>query len=129
VRINSTSFFLSAYRSLYAILLLILLPIAVLSQKQIETIYPVTDCPRSEKQADIWYFGDKAGIDFRSGTAVPLTDENVMTAFKSSAVISDSLFHQCENCLGKRFHPHVEYPEHAWRPGCDTALHHYSETR
>lgn len=63
----------------------------VYCQKEIETIYPVTNCPRSEKQADIWYFGDKAGIDFRSGTAVALTDENVMTAFKSSAVISDSL--------------------------------------
>jgi gliding motility-associated-like protein len=62
-----------------------------LSQKQIQTIYPVTDCPRSEKEAEIWYFGDKAGIDFRSGTAVALTDENVMTAFKSPAVISDSM--------------------------------------
>jgi gliding motility-associated-like protein len=51
----------------------------------------VTDCPRSQKQADIWYFGDKAGIDFRSGTAVSLTNENVMTSYKSSAVISDSL--------------------------------------
>jgi gliding motility-associated-like protein len=52
---------------------------------------PATNCPRSEHQADIWYFGDKAGIDFRSGTAVPLTNENVMTAYKSSAVMSDSI--------------------------------------
>jgi gliding motility-associated-like protein len=51
---------------------------------------PATNCPRSQQQADIWYFGDNAGIDFRSGTAVPLTNENVMTAFKSSAVMSDS---------------------------------------
>lgn len=60
------------------------------AQKQVETIYPVTNCPRSEKQADIWYFGFQAGIDFRSGTAVPLTDSTGMNAFKSSAVISDS---------------------------------------
>ncbi len=51
----------------------------------------ITDCPRSQKQAEIWYFGDKAGIDFRSGTAVPLLDQSVMTSFKSSAVMSDSL--------------------------------------
>jgi gliding motility-associated-like protein len=51
----------------------------------------ITDCPRSQKQADIWYFGDKAGIDFRTGTAVPLTGKDTMISFKSSAVISDSL--------------------------------------
>ncbi len=51
----------------------------------------ITDCPHSQKQADIWYFSDKAGIDFRSGTAIPLTNEDVMISFKSSAVISDSL--------------------------------------
>lgn len=50
-----------------------------------------TNCPRSHKQAEVWYFGEKAGIDFRSGTAFPLTDENVMTANKSSATICDSL--------------------------------------
>ena len=63
----------------------------VAAQNRPETIYPITNCPRSEEQPDIWYFGDKAGIDFRSGSAVALTDENVMTAFKSSAIISDSL--------------------------------------
>ena len=51
----------------------------------------VSDCPRSAKQAEIWYFGEKAGIDFRSGVAVPLTDQDVMTAYKSGAVFSDSL--------------------------------------
>ena len=51
---------------------------------------PATDCPRSQHQADIWYFGEFAGIDFRSGTAVPLTDQHVMTAFKSSSIMSDS---------------------------------------
>jgi gliding motility-associated-like protein len=50
-----------------------------------------TNCPRSLGQADIWYFGDHAGIDFRSGDAVALTDQDVMKAYKSSAVICDSL--------------------------------------
>lgn len=44
----------------------------------------------SGKQGDTWYFGEHAGIKFQDGNAVPLTDQNVMTSFKSSAVISDS---------------------------------------
>lgn len=51
---------------------------------------PATNCPRSQQQADIWYFGDHTGIDFRGGNAAPLNDQDVMTAFKSSAVMSDS---------------------------------------
>lgn len=49
-----------------------------------------TNCLRSQKQADLWYFGEKAGIDFRTGSAIPDTSENVMSAVKASAVISDS---------------------------------------
>lgn len=49
-----------------------------------------TDCPRTRKQADRWFFGDKAGIDFRSGTAITDLSENVMMAIKASAVMSDS---------------------------------------
>ncbi len=49
-----------------------------------------TNCPRMQHQADLWYFGDKAGIDFRSGTATPDITEDVMTAFKASAVMCDS---------------------------------------
>ena len=50
-----------------------------------------TNCERSLKQAAIWYFGENAGIDFNSGSAVPLTDQDVMTAYKASGVMSDSL--------------------------------------
>lgn len=50
-----------------------------------------SNCPRSMKQAYVWYFGDHAGIDFRSGTAIALTDQDSMTAYKSSSVISDSM--------------------------------------
>jgi gliding motility-associated-like protein len=60
------------------------------SAQKLEFLLPATNCPRSHHQADIWYFGDHAGIDFRGGTAIPLTDQDVMTAFKSSAVMSDS---------------------------------------
>jgi len=60
------------------------------SAQQLGFTLPVTNCPRSQQQANIWYFGDNAGIDFRSGTAISLNDEKVMTAYKSSAVMSDS---------------------------------------
>ncbi|HET8687606.1 MAG TPA: hypothetical protein VFM18_13220, partial [Methanosarcina sp.] len=49
-----------------------------------------SDYFNSGKQADIWYFGEHAGIKFQNGNAIPLTDQNVMTSFKSSAVVSDS---------------------------------------
>ena len=49
-----------------------------------------TNCPRSQKQADLWYFGDKAGIDFRTGTAIPDLSDNVMKAYNATAVICDS---------------------------------------
>lgn len=50
-----------------------------------------SNCPRSQKQAEVWYFGEKAGIDFRSGTAAPLTDQNVMNALQATASICDSM--------------------------------------
>ena len=50
-----------------------------------------SDCPRSWKEAGVWYFGDKAGVDFRSGTAGALTDQNVMSALQATASICDSL--------------------------------------
>lgn len=52
---------------------------------------PPANCPRSAKQAHIWYFGEKAGMDFNAGSAIPLTNQNVMLAMNASSVISDSL--------------------------------------
>lgn len=49
------------------------------------------NCPRSQKQAHVWYFGEHAGIDFNSGSAGLLTNQDVMTAFKASGVMSDSV--------------------------------------
>lgn len=43
------------------------------------------------KQAELWYFGEKAGVDFRTGTAFAVTDQNVMNALKATSVICDSL--------------------------------------
>lgn len=71
--------------------LLLLCSILAAGQVSIFTPPEKSNCPRSQKQADIWYFGEKAGIDFLSGTAVPLTDQDVMSAVKASSVISDSL--------------------------------------
>ena len=80
------------YLSQGAILIIaFLLHFELFSQSKFQSKVLLTDCPRSQKQADLWYFGDQAGIDFRSGTAIPLLDENVMVSFKSGAVISDSL--------------------------------------
>jgi gliding motility-associated-like protein len=50
-----------------------------------------SNCPRSQKQAGVWYFGEKAGIDFRTGTATPLVDQNVMNALQATSSICDSM--------------------------------------
>jgi gliding motility-associated-like protein len=71
-------------------ILLTLLLLLTFVGSRAQTTWYKSNCPRSQKQGEIWYFGEKAGIDFRSGTATPLTDQSVMTAVKASAVISDS---------------------------------------
>jgi len=44
----------------------------------------------AQREANIWYFGDSAGIDFNSGHPVALTDGNFST-WEGIATISDSL--------------------------------------
>jgi gliding motility-associated-like protein len=56
-----------------------------------QSTWSTTNCLRSQKQASVWYFGNKAGINFLSGTAVADTTQNVMRADKGSAVICDSM--------------------------------------
>jgi len=73
-------------KGFYLILLLISCTAAGFAQSPMVR----TNCPRMRQQADRWYFGEKAGIDFRTGTAVADTTEDVMSAFKATAVISDS---------------------------------------
>jgi gliding motility-associated-like protein len=85
-----------------AILFLIVFSFGAYSQDNIYTPPEKSDCPRSQNQQHLWYFGEKAGIDFRSGTAIPLTDQDVMTAYKASGVISDSLGNQLFFTNGKK---------------------------
>ena len=56
-----------------------------------QSTWSTTNCLRSQKQASVWYFGNKAGINFLSGSAVADTTQNVMRADKGSAVICDSM--------------------------------------
>ena len=42
----------------------------------------------AQKENNTWYFGDKAGIDFNSGTAVPLLNSS-MQSFEGTAILSD----------------------------------------
>ncbi|MES2588867.1 MAG: OmpA family protein [Bacteroidota bacterium] len=44
----------------------------------------------SQKEANFWYFGKNAGLDFSSGKAIPLTDGKINTD-EGCAVISDKL--------------------------------------
>ena len=48
----------------------------------------------SQKQGNIWYFGDHAGLDFNSGSPIPLTNGQTYSpdgnSIEGSAVISDS---------------------------------------
>ncbi len=43
----------------------------------------------AQKEANFWYFGDYAGIDFNSGQAVAITD-GAMTVMEGCASMSDS---------------------------------------
>ena len=43
----------------------------------------------SQKEANIWYFGDHAGLDFNSGVPVALTDSQMFT-HEGCAVLSNS---------------------------------------
>lgn len=67
-----------------------------------QTTWFKSNCPRSQKQAEVWYFGEKAGVDFRSGTAIPLVDQNVMNAFKATSSICDSVGNLIMFTDGKR---------------------------
>ncbi|MBE0647198.1 MAG: gliding motility-associated C-terminal domain-containing protein [Bacteroidales bacterium] len=83
---RSRLFFLILILSVYLIS-----PTHTVAQKSIFDPPEKNNCPRSQKQAHIWYFGEKAGIDFNSGTATVLTNQDVMTAYKASGVMSDSV--------------------------------------
>lgn len=49
-----------------------------------------TNCPVSNHEADLWYFGQNAGIDFTNDIASPALDNWVLNALQGSANICDS---------------------------------------
>ncbi len=79
---------LPAYTALVLTCLAFLIPAAPAAA---QGTWTRSNCPRSQKQAMVWYFGEKAGIDFRSGQAVPLADGNLMNAFQATASVCDSV--------------------------------------
>ncbi len=52
-----------------------------------------TNCPVSHKQADLWFFGEGAGIDFRDDVAVPSLENHALTMprLQSQSMLCDSL--------------------------------------
>jgi len=48
------------------------------------------DCPHSAKYANVWYFGDYAGLDFNTRPVSVLTNNNSVTQLEGNACISDS---------------------------------------
>ncbi|MEQ8534193.1 MAG: PKD domain-containing protein, partial [Imperialibacter sp.] len=51
--------------------------------------FEVTVYGNDEQKANIWYFGEQAGIDFNEAPPVALTDENLMSSPEGCAAISD----------------------------------------
>lgn len=54
----------------------------------VSLIFPVLLSAQTPKKANTWYFGDKAGLDFSSGTPTALTN-GALQSFEGSAVSSD----------------------------------------
>jgi gliding motility-associated-like protein len=50
-----------------------------------------SNCPRSQKQASVWYFGEKAGVDFRVSPPVAKSDPIIMNAIQATSSICDSM--------------------------------------
>ena len=60
----------------------------------------------AQKEANIWYFGFKAGLDFNSGSPVPLTNGKLIT-YEGCSSISDKttgqlLFYTCGDTVYNR---------------------------
>jgi len=69
----------------WVILILCIWPLFSFSQNRAKT-----NCPASQKQAYVWYFGEFAGIDFNSGSAVVVTNNDQLEILEANACISDS---------------------------------------
>ncbi len=49
----------------------------------------ILSCSYAQKEANVWYFGNKAGLDFNSGTAVVLED-GALDSFEGVSTICDT---------------------------------------
>jgi hypothetical protein len=58
---------------------------------QAQTGWSKSNCPRSHKQAEVWYFGEKAGIDFRVSPPTGKSDPILMNAMQATSSICDSM--------------------------------------
>lgn len=58
---------------------------AAIAQNRIKT-----NCPCSQKQACVWYFGTHSGLDFNTGSAIVLQNNNQLEMLEGNACISDS---------------------------------------
>jgi len=66
---------------------------------------------KAQKEANIWYFGNKAGLDFNSGSPVPLTN-GAMFQHEGCATISNSngnlLFYTNGQDVWNKYHQQME---------------------
>ena len=83
----------------------------------------------AQKQGNIWYFGDGAGLDFNSGTPVAITDGQInlgsATHNEGTAVISDSLGALLFYSNGEK----VWNGNHQIMPNGDSLMGHASSTQ
>lgn len=66
--------------------LFVLFPIFAFSQSSVQS-----NCPDPNKQANIWYFGHHAGIDFHNNHPLALSDNNTLEMLEGNACICDKL--------------------------------------
>jgi len=74
---------------IFAFQLLSVFPIHNLFSQGCQNPYP-NNCPNEQKQANRWYFGEYAGLDFNQNPVLVMTDNTVIKQLEGNACISDS---------------------------------------
>lgn len=71
----------------------------------------------AQKQASIWYFGDRAGLDFRAGNPFALTDGALRTEEGSASICDEDgnlLFYTDGVTVYNRFHQNMQNGRNLW---------------
>lgn len=71
----------------------------------------------AQKQASIWYFGDRAGLDFREGNPFALTDGALRTEEGSASICDEDgnlLFYTDGVTVYNRFHQSMQNGRNLW---------------